>query len=397
MAKIDKMLQMIQERGVERAILRGDKPFQIFSSGKMVEGSLTPAAQLMELLEEIVPATSLPALRGGGTFHFRHACAFGDYDFGVENFLGALQVSIAPAKRQGGAPPASSVPLMPATGLRRELYVHRGGQNIGPLTPEQAKHGVQSGQYALHDLAIAPHMKDWNSLQNVLDAFGSTPIATVSTATVMPASSGATNLLRSFLNEEQDPSAVTRVIERLQQLCTPDETIFYIAVQKKPVVTVAPISVALTSKRVIIFRPKAMGLGLTFEDFPWRTVVNIHISEAILGSVFTVQLTNNRSAFVDSLPKAQARKLYQFGQQMEEHMYSHRRDLMLEEKRAGAGGVNVNINNTPGSAPSAVSPAPQSAADDPVEKLRQLKTMLDHDLISQADYDAKKAEIMSRF
>lgn len=85
-----------------------------------------------------------------------------------------------------------------------------------------------------------------------------------------------------------------------------------------PVVTVSAASVALTTKRVILFRPKSPGLGMSFEDFHWMHVPDIHISESILGATFIVRAINGRSSGIDSLPKAPARKLYQFGQQMEE-------------------------------------------------------------------------------
>jgi hypothetical protein len=410
MPKIDRMLQMMRERRVDRVIMESDKPFQLYSEGKVTSGTVIPGVQLLEILEEIVPPAYLPKLKNGGTFQFRHTSQFGDYDCGVENFVGSLQFHLSAAKTPLAPSPASQI-ARPPSDARRELYISRGGQSIGPMAPEQAAEGVRTGKYSLQDLAIAPHMETWKPLQEVLEFFG---LGNTQPPPIDPdwgrspsQGSAAGNLLRSFLNEDQDPAAVARVIERLQQLCTPEETILYIAVQKKPVVTFKPISVALTTKRVIIFRPKAMGLGLSFEDYAWRTVANIHISEEILGSTFSVQLTNNVRALVDCLPKAQARKLYQFGQQMEEQMHSHRRDLMLEERRAGAGGVNVNVNNAltpnpiPPSTPPAFSPmlpaASQAGTGDAVEVLQKLKFLLDQGLISQADYDSKKAEIMSRF
>ena len=42
------------------------------------------------------------------------------------------------------------------------------------------------------------------------------------------------------------------------------------------------------------------------------------------------------------------------------------------------------------------SPAPGNGADDPVAALKKLKDMLELGLIEQAEFDAKKAEIMSR-
>ena len=401
----------MRERNIERALLRSDQPFQIHSSGGLVTGTLITGAQLNELMQEICPLTSLTTLHDGGSFHFCHRSPFGEFDFGVESFVGSLAVTIAPAK-SAVASAASPLPQVfaPATAapvaalissVKRELYVYKNNANVGPMTPEHARQQLDIGAFAPDDLAITPAHKDWDSLENVLRGFAAAPtlapVAGVNFATVMPTLSAPSDLIRSFLNEEQDPTAVTRVVERLQQLCTPAETILYIAVQKKPVVTVAPTSVALTDKRVIIFRPKALGMGLSFQDYLWRTVIDMHISEAILGATLTVKLSDKPVALVDSLPKAQARKLYQFGQQMEEQMYSHRRDLMLEEKRAGAGGVNVSVNNAPSAPVAAMPVAPSASADDPVEKLRQLKAMLDHDLISQTEYDAKKTEIMARF
>lgn len=98
MAKIDKMLEMMVQREIERAILIGDRPFQLFAGGRKVEGSLTPAEQLLEIVTEIVPDTFASMLRDGGAFHFRYQSPFGTFDIGVENLLGNLQVTIHPAR-----------------------------------------------------------------------------------------------------------------------------------------------------------------------------------------------------------------------------------------------------------------------------------------------------------
>lgn len=44
----------------------------------------------------------------------------------------------------------------------------------------------------------------------------------------------------------------------------------------------------------------------------------------------------------------------------------------------------------------AAQPSTQSPAEDPMETLGKLKKMLDAGLIEQAEYDAKKAEVLSR-
>jgi hypothetical protein len=44
----------------------------------------------------------------------------------------------------------------------------------------------------------------------------------------------------------------------------------------------------------------------------------------------------------------------------------------------------------------ATTQTPSVLAEDPVQKLKQLKDMLDAGLISQKEYDSKKADILSR-
>jgi hypothetical protein len=298
-------------------------------------------------------------------------------------------------------PPASEIQpaiVSSPAAPNRELYISQNGQSIGPMSPEAAQQGVQNGQYMLHDMAIAPHMKSWDTLQNVLEYYGSTPVASVSGGAMTSAVSNRSSMIRSFLNEEQDPTSVANVVDRLQEICTPDETILYIAVQKKPVINIACASVALTTKRVIIFKPKAMGFGLEFQDFMWWNVANTHISEQLLGSTFFVKTTNGGVGSIDSLPKAQARKLYQFSQQKEEHMHRYRRELALEERRAGASNISM-VNNVPAVQAAPVQPQPpaiQEAPEDPIAALKKLKTMFEMELISQEEFDSKKAEIMAR-
>ena len=194
----------------------------------------------------------------------------------------------------------------------------------------------------------------------------------------------ATDRLRTFLNEEQDPSIVQKVHARASEICTQGEDIKYIAVQKKLVATFTPESVVLTNKRVIIFRQGL--LGSSFHDIPWRDVRDIHVKEGLLGATFFVQPVTGNHVHVDSLPKAQARKLYQFGQEMEEQVHHQRRQRDLEDKRAAAGGITLGTGIN-GGAP----------ADDPMQKLQQLKALHDQGLISPQEYETKKAEILSRF
>ena len=50
-----------------------------------------------------------------------------------------------------------------------DLYIHKNGQNIGPLTPEQALEGIREGRFQLNDYAITRDIQNWLTLEEVLD------------------------------------------------------------------------------------------------------------------------------------------------------------------------------------------------------------------------------------
>jgi hypothetical protein len=191
--------------------------------------------------------------------------------------------------------------------------------------------------------------------------------------------------------DNQEPTIVEQAHNRASGMLTRGEEILYIAVQHRPVLNLTPEYVVLTSKRFIIFRPKLLG-GMAFEDFPWLTLWDATLKEGMLGSSLSFRLMN-RLVTVDHLPKAQARALYRYCQEQEEHARTQRRAMELEERRASAGGVVVQTSPTPQSLPTA---PPTQPTDDPVAVLGKLKQLLDAGLVTQSEYDAKKAEVLGR-
>jgi hypothetical protein len=71
------------------------------------------------------------------------------------------------------------------------------------------------------------------------------------------------------------------------------------------------------------------------------SVANATVKEGILGSTFSAPVTNGQYMSVDYLPKAQARMLYRYAQEMEEQAFEERRTRKMEEAKAAAGGVVV--------------------------------------------------------
>jgi hypothetical protein len=195
------------------------------------------------------------------------------------------------------------------------------------------------------------------------------------------------DFLRRLMNEEQDPEVVERVHETFSGILTSAEEVLYIAVQKKPVVNVSPDSVLLTNKRMVICRPKLLG-GFEFEDYIWRDIGTVHLKEGLIGATLTVRTVSNKELVVDYLPKAQARKTYSIAQEMEEKVREERRQHALEEKRAAAGGVVVQAPNASGGT--------SVPKEDPLQVLTKLKSLLDAGLITQAEFETKKAEVLAR-
>ncbi len=198
------------------------------------------------------------------------------------------------------------------------------------------------------------------------------------------------NLLKKFLSEEQDPAQVQHVFAKVQQILTHGEEILYIAVQKR-LINLSPDSVVLTNKRFIVYRPTFLG-GANFQDYIWRDLHDARLTEGIINSTVTLQTVKSQVLSVSDLPKAQARKLYAFAQEMEEKVLEERRTRDMEEKRAGAGGIVLQ-----GGMPIAPTPAQVHQEEDPMQKLKKLKDMLDAGLITQQEYDTKKTDILSKF
>jgi len=181
------------------------------------------------------------------------------------------------------------------------------------------------------------------------------------------------------------PKNAAKAIRKVQDLLTEDEKIEYVAVQKTTA-SFSPDCAAATNKRLIFCRPKQFGLSMNFEDYLWKEIADCHLQEGILGAEFAIVTTIGMRNKLSRIPKSQARKLYRIAQLREEEMQEYRRQRALEDKRAAAGGVTVH----------AAKATEETAALDPQQQLINLKQMLDSALITQEEFDAKRAQILDR-
>lgn len=121
--------------------------------------------------------------------------------------------------------------------------------------------------------------------------------------------------LKKILNEDQDPKAIEKITEKLTDLLMKGEEIGYIGVQKKPALTVFPDSIVMTNKRIIICKPKNLGLSMSFTDYDWQEIVAPMVKENLLGSEFSFVTKTDITETIDYIPKNQARKLYTFAKE----------------------------------------------------------------------------------
>ena len=229
--------------------------------------------------------------------------------------------------------------------------------------------------------------------------------------------------LKKILNEDQDPKAIEKITSKLDNLLMNNEEIGYIAVQKKPAVTILPDSIVVTNKRIILCKPKNLGLSMEFVDYDWDDIAASFVKEGILGAEFTFSTKSDLTHTVDYLPKNQARKLYTFAKEQLDLLKNPVvnttiidepkvvetpveiieeaevvEEIQAEEVTNFAEIISVSGYRDEKQFPDVKVETEKSLADlsqdELFEKLQNYKKLLDNGLILQGEYDKLKAEII---
>ena len=193
-------------------------------------------------------------------------------------------------------------------------------------------------------------------------------------------------------------------MSKLSDLLMKNEEIGYIAVQKKPAITVLPDSIVVTNKRIIICQPKNLGLSMNFTDYSWDEIESTFVKEGILGSDFSFVTKTALSVTIEYIPKVQARKMYAFAKEQIDLLKGgsgSTTNLAVEEVDTEEVTSFAEIIPTQSTSFSEFSsmdadkPLNELSSDELFEKLQNYKKLLDNGLILQGEYDALKKEIMS--
>lgn len=218
--------------------------------------------------------------------------------------------------------------------------------------------------------------------------------------------------LKKILNEDQDPKAIEKITSKLNNLLMSNEEIGYIAVQKKPAVTILPDSIVVTNKRIILCKPKNLGLSMVFIDNDWTDITASFVKEGILGADFTYTTKSDITHTIDYLPKNQARKLYTYTKEQLEIVKNGSTSTVqplvseaiieIEETETEEVTNFAEIVTSTSSELEIVSQNEtfsenninQLTKEQLFEKLQNYKKLLDNGLILQGDYDKLKNEII---
>ena len=157
--------------------------------------------------------------------------------------------------------------------------------------------------------------------------------------------------------------------------------------------------VAATSGRLILLtRPLLGGFGLV--SIRWQDLEEVTLRVGVFAADLGVRAgkatdlaslatAGSQRVELKGLRKAQAQAVYRICQGQDQAWREKRRVRELEELRARSGGIQVLAGAPLGAAP------PAATGDDAVRRLQEAKRLLDARLITDSEYEAIKAKIVS--
>ncbi|GAW89751.1 hypothetical protein FPS14_contig00029-0029 [Flavobacterium psychrophilum] len=180
----------------------------------------------------------------------------------------------------------------------------------------------------------------------------------------------------------------------------------------------------MTNKRIIVCKPKNLGLSMDFIDYDWDDIAGAFVKENILGSEFSFSTKTELVISIDYIPKNQARKLHTFAKEqidllknpvviasiIEEitpeepipvsNTIPYEEEIIEELETEEVTNFSeimpvVPTFSEPINTTSTEKKLADFSQDELFEKLQNYKKLLDNGLILQGEYDTYKKEILS--
>jgi hypothetical protein len=210
-----------------------------------------------------------------------------------------------------------------------------------------------------------------------------------------------------FLIDEQDPKVIEKILPKLHDLLSNNEELIYVAVQKRPAVNLMPDCIAVSDKRIFYCMPANLGLTMNFKDITWKGIKEVSFKEEFFGAKFICVPQQGENIITEYIPKVQARKLYQAANEQIDKLIALQAEQLEEQQKPRAAVFEspleieeAEVVDTPEIATAVLSPITQlveEPEDETTLKLRKLKSLYDKQLITQPEYEAKKAAILDSF
>jgi hypothetical protein len=194
-----------------------------------------------------------------------------------------------------------------------------------------------------------------------------------------------------------DEADAERPLADLRSVLIPGETLEAWAIQRRIfALTHRRLLIAATSGRLVVLVRKLLG-GFDVSTIRWQDLEEVTLHVGVISADLALRAgeatdlaslgaQGSQRVEFQGLRKEQAQAVYRICQAQDQAWREKRRVRELEELRARSGGIQVL------SAAAAPSPAAES---DAVRRLREAKQLLDAKLITDAEYEAIKARIVS--
>ncbi|MFZ1906797.1 MAG: hypothetical protein WAU56_15520 [Steroidobacteraceae bacterium] len=196
---------------------------------------------------------------------------------------------------------------------------------------------------------------------------------------------------------QPDESGLEKPLAHLRSVLIASETLDAWAIQRRAfALTRRRLLIAATSGRFIVITRHLLG-GFDVANVRWQDLEEVTLKVGVLGADLGIRAgkaTDFASLGAQSaqqvefkgLRKEQAQAVYRICQTQDQAWREKRRVRELEELRARSGGIQVTSGSALGQT---------GTGDDAVRRLQEAKQMLDAKLITDAEYEAIKAKIVS--
>lgn len=199
----------------------------------------------------------------------------------------------------------------------------------------------------------------------------------------------------------ESDSGVQRALEHVQAILVPGETVEAWAIQRRAFALMRRRVVLAASSGRLLYITRKLISGFDLTDLRWQDLEEVTLHVGLIAATIRVRVrkvsdlasaspADPRWLEFPGLRKVQAEAVYRICQAQDQAWREKRRVRDLEELRARSGGIQLSA----GAAGVGTSPG-TSALPDSARRLQEAKQLLDNKLISDSEYEAIKAKILS--